>query len=269
MVKKLLKHEIIAYSRTILPIYIILLGVAVLTRFVQFFESDTISYNIVNTSSIVMLVVASVVCAVMSYFVGITRFYKNLFTNEGYLTLTLPVTTAQHIFTKSIVAVMFNILSVVAIAVSVLVATLGDVANEIIKAVAYLIKLFFKTAEVNGAFYAVEIITVLLISIFSSYLLFYACISVGQLAKKNRVLAAFGAYFAHYIITQIIGTIFVIVFSAFVDTDLYYNIIDYIELHPHTSLHIGICLFGAFYIGVGLIYYAIAHRIMTRKLNIE
>ena len=38
------------------------------------------------------------------------RFYKNLFSDEGYLTLTLPVTRGQHLFSKTIVGTAWCLL---------------------------------------------------------------------------------------------------------------------------------------------------------------
>lgn len=36
----------------------------------------------------------------------IQRFYKNLLGSEGYLMFTLPVTVSQHLFSKTIIAVV-------------------------------------------------------------------------------------------------------------------------------------------------------------------
>ena len=83
MVRKLIKHEMNAFARSMLPMEIILLGMAVLTRFVQLFETESSAYNTVRTSSIVMFVIAIVVCLVMTVVVSIRRFYVNLFSSEG------------------------------------------------------------------------------------------------------------------------------------------------------------------------------------------
>ena len=102
MVKKLIKHEFIAYSRSLLPIELALIGIAIVLRFIQFFENQTTGYSILFGSAIFAFCAAIVVCLVMTFIVAIQRYYKNLFKSEGYLTLTLPVTHSQHIFTKKI-----------------------------------------------------------------------------------------------------------------------------------------------------------------------
>ena len=44
-------------------------------------------------------------------------------------------------------------------------------------------------------------------------MLYYACISIGQTAKKNRILLAIGVYYIYTIIVQVISTVFSVVFS--------------------------------------------------------
>lgn len=44
MVKKLMKYELASYMRSLLPFQLILLGIALLHRFVQLFENDGDAY---------------------------------------------------------------------------------------------------------------------------------------------------------------------------------------------------------------------------------
>ena len=80
MVKKLLKYEFISYLRTLVPMYIILFAIGALNRFVQLFENDHFSYDIVFNSSLTAFIVSIIVCIVMTVVMGIVRFYKNLYT---------------------------------------------------------------------------------------------------------------------------------------------------------------------------------------------
>ena len=52
MVKKLLKQEMIYYIRSILPVYVILIGIAVMGRVIHIFESDHWIYSMVANSSL-------------------------------------------------------------------------------------------------------------------------------------------------------------------------------------------------------------------------
>ena len=269
MVKKLFKHEFIAYMRALLPMHLILLGVACLTRFVYFFEEETTIFNIIGTSSIIALVVASVVCLVMTFFNVITRFYKNMFTNEGYLSFTLPVTVDQHILVKVITGCLFIIFSLIFIVVAVLTASAGVLAVELIKAGVYLLKFLAEQIGSGFAGYVVEAIILALVTVISGILLFYACIALGQLSNKNRKIAAIGVYFGYYFVFQIFGTIMIILFSELQGSPLFISIVNFIDTHPKATIHIG------FWIGIvwtailGLVYYAITRYIMKNKLNLE
>jgi hypothetical protein len=139
MVKKLFKHEFLAYMRALLPMHLIMLGIAALTRFVYIFEEDSTMFNIIGTSSVIALVVSCLVCLVLSGVNIITRFYKNMFTHEGYLSFTLPVTVEQHIFVKLVTGVAIIFANILFIIVGVCIATAGELTVEIFKAMFWLL----------------------------------------------------------------------------------------------------------------------------------
>lgn len=269
MVKKLFKHEILSYTRNLFPIYLILLVISALTRFIFIFESDRTVFEIISVSSIVALVVGCVVCLLMTYVYIITRFYKNLFSNEGYLSFTLPVTPAQHIGVKLLVGVGLIFCSVLVVLSAILISTAGEVTFEIFKSVGYLANLFAEELGNHFIFYVIEIAFMLVFSIFQSILLIYACISIGQLSRKNRVLAAVGVFFIYYIIVQVISTVFLVAMSLLSATDFYAKIIEWISQNYYAYIHIMFC-FSIVLSGVlSLVYYFITHHIIKKKLNLE
>lgn len=269
MVKKLFKHEFDAYKRFLLPVYLILLAVSVFTRILYFFETDTTVFRIISVSSIIALVVTSVVCIILTFVNIITRFYKNLFTNEGYLSFTLPVTTEQHIFVKLTVGVVAAISSLVSVIIGVCIATAGEMTVEIFKVVGYFFKKVPPLFDGHFWFYFVEVILIVLLALVVSILLFYSCIAIGQLSKKNRVLAAVGAYFGYYLIEQVLGTIFIIVFYALQDTGFYTTILKFMEKNSYEFIHIVLAISFVIYALLALLFFFITNRIIKKKLNLE
>lgn len=269
MVRKLMKYDILNFVRKLLPIQIALLLVACMTRFIQFFEADTTAYNITIVSSGIILGVFILVCMIMTVWFGITRFYKNLFTSEGYLSFTLPVTPAQHIFSKLVTFIIFNAITVVVSILAVCIATAGDVCTEIFKALAYLLDMYNDTLGTDGTFYIIEALIFIFVATVNSMLVFYACISIGQLAKKSRAGMAFVAYLVYYFISQAVGTVFTIIFSALANTSFMEKIVEFLEKYPHESVHIffggAICL----ELILGVVYFFISLIIIRRKLNLE
>lgn len=270
MVKKLIKYEFFAYLQTLLPMQLIMIGIAVLCRFIQLFESDDISYNIVFVSSVVAVVISVLVSFVMTMVYGITRFYKNLFTSEGYLSFTLPVTPSQHIVSKLLMLIIATFITLFSVLVTVAIATAGDVFVELVKVVNYLLNsLCEEFGVVNIIFIAIEIFLIFVIGLISQYLLCYGCISIGQLANKNRVLAAFGVYFGYYLFTQLIGTIFVVITTALVNNFDFYIVTDFVNTYPKTSMHLFLTFFIVFYAVLSFVYYLVTKKVITNRLNLE
>ncbi len=223
MVKKLYKHEFAYYLRSMLPVYGILLAIAAMSRIIFIFEADNTVYEIISSIAVLSYVLAIVAALVMTMVFTITRYYRHLFTSEGYLSFTLPITPTQHILTKLNAAVVFHLLSVLVVIVSACIITSGDVLVEVIKAIDYIFgelpavfaKEFRDTTaaqwQVNFWLFVIEFIVLIIAAYIYQMLLFYSCITVGQMFNKNRILAAVGVYFGYYMATQAVGTVFVIV----------------------------------------------------------
>lgn len=269
MVKKLFKHEMLSYIRIWLPMNLILLGIAILGRIVRFFENDSTVYNIVNISSITIYVIGIIAAVGITLVLGIIRFYKNLFSGEGYLTFTLPVTSSQHIAVKTITAAAFQIFTLLSVLVSLAVMTAGDVLPEVIKAVNYLMKLIWGGVGFHLPLYITEAVLLVVLVTHVQLLFYYTCISIGQLFRKNRILAALGVYFGFYIITQILGTlaiIFVTLFSEMLDMEAVGR---FIEQHQIGFIHGVFGIIALVALILGAIYFIVIRTIISRHLNLE
>ena len=265
MVKKLFKHEIHAMWRSMAPIWVVLLGVSVLGRLIHLFETDNVIYNIVSSSAVLFYMVALVACIVCPFIFAVTRFYRNMFSGEGYLTFTLPVTTGQHLWVKLIVAVATQVVTLVAAALSVIVVTFGDMTVEIGKAIWYLFKMSVKEWGAHFPLFAVEFVLLVLVMLTMEILLFYGCICIGQQISKHRVLGAVGAYFAIYAIDQAIGTVLVII-ASFMDWEPL--VVAMVE-HPFATIHIFLCAGIVWAVLRGALFFVISHWLMSRRLNLE
>lgn len=269
MVKKLFKHEINAYLRIMLPVYGCLMIVAILGRFIQLFETDTTAYGIINGSSIFAYVVGVLICFGFSTIFSVVRFYKNLFTGEGYLTFTLPATPTQHLLVKLLTSLLFGFTSTIVVIISFMAITAGDVFNEVIKALAYMAKIYIPKIGFHIWFYLLEAVILLILMASFGCLLYYTCISIGQLSKKNRVLCAVGVYIGYYFITQILGTIFMVVMTFIATTPFMEAIIEFATNHTYAFVHIILCVLIIFTAVISLVCFIITRYIMTKKLNLE
>ncbi len=269
MVKKLIKHEFMALSRMLVPMYIILLGISLVTRIIAFFETDTVIYDIIFGMAVTVLSIALVVSLVYTTVSCIIRFYRNLFSKEGYLTFTLPVSVNAHILTKLFAAVVAYIASLAVVFIAFCIATSGELLVELFKAAGYLLGEAGEILGANLGLYIAETALMLFVSLCAGMLLFYACMCIGQLAKRSRVLLALGVYFGYYYLTQIIVTLGIVFMTVFQDSELFKNIAEWIALNPEATGHIALLAPTVFYAIMGGIYYLIAHTIMKKKLNLE
>ena len=273
MVGKLMKYDFQSFFRLLLPVQLILIGIAGLNRIVQIFENDTGAYTTVFISSVVLLVIACVVALVMSYVVGIVRFYQGLYSSEGYLSHSLPVTSAQHIWSKLIVSLLFECGTLLAIFIAVNVATVGDVGVELYKAGGYLAKEFFAQVHFNGALYLIEWLLIFLVGLASSFLMMYFCISIGQLVNRKKILLAFGVLFGLYVLGQIFATIVIIMGPLMLNNEairtFLQGIFDWAAAHSRAAIHIGSLLVLLGQTILGFVYFLITERIMTKRLNLS
>ena len=265
MVKKLFKHEVHALWRSMMPIWAMLGGFSVLGRLIQLFEQDSVAYNIISGSAAFFYAVSLIACIVCPFVFAVTRFHRNLFSGEGYLSFTLPVTTEQHILVKLLVAVITELTTLIAAALSVIIVTFGEMTVEIGKAIWYLFKLSMREWGAHLPLYMIEAGIGLIVLFAVETMLFYTCICIGQQSKKNRTLAAVGVYFGIYALQQVIGTI-----ALLIGTEIDWEPLGiWVAEHPFGTVHLALC--GSIVLAalVGGLFYFISHRLISRRLNLE
>ena len=272
MVKKLLKYEFAAMLRKILPLALIVLGTALLNRIIQFFESDNSTYQVLFWSSAVLLFISCVVLLVGTLWITVSRFYKNIYTSEGYLTLSLPVTADQHLFTKLLTAVCCSLISILVCFAGAALAMAGDVLVEVFKTWRFLFRQAVMFAgKGNIAFYSVEFIILWFVSSIKTILILYACVSLGQLGKKNknRPARAVGFFFIYYFAVQTLATIAMIIFAALGVSGVLDRIMEWVSLHSEATTHLMLCFAVLWGIGFSVLYYWVNRHVLTKKLNLE
>lgn len=118
MLGKLLKHEFRYYAKRYIPFAAIILAVAVVLSIMTRVSGGEGAYELMYSDMeesdafyviYMMLVsvwgIATSVLTIYVFYGGISRFEKNLFSDEGYLMNTLPVKSSQLILSKFIGAV--------------------------------------------------------------------------------------------------------------------------------------------------------------------
>lgn len=148
------------------------------------------------------------------------HFYKTMYTDEGYLTHTLPVTKHQILVSKILNSGIWVLLVILGIylSVTVLVASMigafipegytwGEVWNMILPEWdAMWDKLFRETFGMSVGGYFGLVLVMSVITPFTSIIILFGAISIGQLFTKHRVLMAIVSYIGILIINSLIGS---------------------------------------------------------------
>lgn len=193
---------------------------------------------------LVFCAIAVCVYLVAIQVLSLYRFYKHKFTDEGYLTFTLPVTVPQIFWSSFLSMLLWLVISVaVAAGVVALVVLVGKARGTLINTallheLAQMLPIIFEDliplGEVIPASYLVAMGLQALVAPFYALFIPMACITIGAvLAKKHKILASFGIYYGvNFVIGNLssVASIFPMLFLPDGGVLSYYTVSAYLEL---------------------------------------
>ena len=199
------------------------------------------------------------------------RYYKNLFTDEGYLTFTLPVKRQSILNSKIFLGLSTSVLSSTVITIDTIIVTLISYRSEIFtqqffKDVMDFAKDFFDYKYYYFFFiYLIEALVILLLVVLASILFAYACIAVASVVvKKAKILVAIGIYYGATSIISFILTIFYL----FGITSLFDLLFELSELATLNSVWILLLMIIFVLCAVCCLLYYVTHWCLDKKLNL-
>lgn len=252
MFTKLLKHEFRNTSRSLglFSIAVLLVGVFgfIMSLIINTNESirNSEAYNILFTPILVLVVLSFVGYAFSSVIILYKQFYKSKFTDEGYLTFTLPVTTHQLLLSSILNVVIWGIITVVVLAVSIILMAAPSIAAQ---SSSY-------TSDFNFSIWDSLDFLILMESIASlaySLILPFLSITLGSLwAKKRKLGAAFCiGYGINMIVSFLTNILQILEFTVDAPVDFLF-----------TTTRIVIL------ISIGIGGYFLMHYLIDKKLNL-
>ena len=196
MFLKLMKQDIRATARIMVPVYAAAIVLAVFTRVLDLLPQDNAFMSVLAGLVGVLFSLAMSATVVASFVLMIWRFHKNYMTDEGYLMFTLPVSTAELIFSKLLVAIAWFACSALVVSIATLIVGSGGhisfVGFDSIPAE--------ELRSVSAA-----VVTATLVAGVTFCLMLYACMAIGQSFRRRKTLMAVVFFFVFYIISQIVG----------------------------------------------------------------
>ncbi|MBE6933128.1 MAG: hypothetical protein E7464_07105 [Ruminococcaceae bacterium] len=275
MLSKCLKHEFRATYALILPI---LLGVLVFSGITGLTSTALYSADSPTVLEIIA-VFAQLIFNIMvgAASIGVTivcvlRYWRSFHSDEGYLTMTMPVSTHTHIFSKLIVAEIWLLVTVLVLYLASIIANVG-LFQEVFSAVedvemAGIADEVVDIAEMRQVFlFLLLCLIILVVSPAAGLLQMYAAISLGHSFNKYKKLLS--VVFI-YVFNQVLGILYFIpmlllLVKAFENEAIFFA--DFNTVMSGMNIFMVVLLVLSILQGVG--FYFMTHYFLNKKLNLQ
>ncbi len=210
------------------------------------------------------------------------RFYKSMYSDEGYLANTLPVTRHQLLGSKVIVGGLWYLIVELAVAVSAIALvvsffacilsasgesySLWEILHELFSedGLAELFRMFEEELDLDMLQYMAVSLISSLVSTFAAVVILFGALTIGQLSRKYKVMMGIVAYFVINVVMSILQWVVSTVYTTTYTLGVMRG--DYmgnISVDGVMLINLALSLAAA----VGL-YFA-SHYILSQKLNLE
>ena len=208
MLRKLMKHELRATGRIMLPMFLLVLitavGANISTR--TLLEMDSGVLNVLGLIIMTAFALAIAAVCIMAFVLMIQRFYKNLLQDEGYVMMTLPVSVHQHVISKLLVSMLWFVLSAVVVAAAffILAYEVGIVTDIFTGLKKLLTEMGAAEYYFDAAAFVVEFTVLLFFGCVASCLNIYLAMAIGHSFANRKLLMSVVAYFVIQFALEII-----------------------------------------------------------------
>ncbi len=233
------------------------------------------SYSVLQDIAELGIVVCCIGLAifyVLSEILVFMRFYKNFYTDEGYLTFTLPVKKSQLLNSKTLMSLIVYVATALVLVFDVVLMFSVGIGDEIFKD--YIIRDILRTIreiiDIVGLYipvYMIEAVILFVALRVLSALSIFICLTISAvIVRKHRVLAAIGIYYL------LGGAV-----TGFVQTVLlrynFYRVFERLSELEKPQVLCSVMLIGFLVIGVAVAVstalYMAQNWLLDKKLNLE
>jgi hypothetical protein len=202
MFGKLVKHEFRATARIIPFVFLV-------TVFLALVHILTVRLNlgILANLSFVLVIIMCFAQVAVTVILIVWRYYKSLYSNEGYLTHTLPVTPSKHLWSKLLVGASWYLAATLLSFGTIAAVISSDIQMKDTVTYDKIVQLM--GVQNNQVAFWVFVAVMLLIGVVQTLTEAYFAITVGSVSKLHK-LGIGGPvliFFAEYIGLQIINSI--------------------------------------------------------------
>lgn len=207
MLRKLIKYDKKALRKISVSMFLVALIAGALSGICNRFMDKVSEYLVIemllSLINIISLFALAASMLVVIVFVAL-RFYRNFYTDEGYLTFTLPVRRTQLMFSKAFVGFFAIVKQLIAIlgGVAIILALVWDKTTDetavtsLAEIIIVAIRQLWAADAKMFVIYAVEGFVGILAYLLFDLMLVYLCISLASvIVKKARIAVAIAIFY--------------------------------------------------------------------------
>lgn len=274
MLKKLLKYDLKWTYKILNIIYVLSIIFAIITRLLIELNSPTSILKDIIKSSLALKITLEIargiaITILINIMVNtiirlILRFKNNLFSDEAYLTHTLPIPKKTIYLSKVLNAIIISLTSIFVIIISLTIMYYSKENIEIIK----------NTLSITASIYnstVIRLILVLFLVVFTQLTLIimivYSAILLGYSKSDKRIIKSVTYGIISYLITQILVLLIVYIIGLFDPSIM--QVFTSNTVKDITILKKLMYIIITIYLLFNIIYYYIGQRILKQGINID
>ena len=207
MLGKLLKYEIPAMGRKLLPLYAAWAATALLLGLTTQSAESKNEFMVVISALLYTAIATTIL--VMTIILIVQRFSNSLLGDEAYFNHVLPVSVAEHIGNKAISATLWIFVTIMVAMLTGILIGIGAliVSGEFIS-LRELIRGFYEIElPKHFGLYVIEVLLLGITGIVKTIMQIYAAITIGHQVPNRTTLASIGAYILIMIFESSVGRI--------------------------------------------------------------
>ncbi len=217
----------------------------------------------------------------MVIFLGI-RFYRSMYTDEGYLSHTLPVTANQLFLSKVLVSGIWYLLIMIGIGISVVALVLsttigmlnirdvhnalaeygGNIWTFLAEGISQIADIYQNEMGINLLHYMVTVTITFLAGPFITMITLFGALTIGQLSSKHKGLMGILTYAGLTMISSLIGST---VQSALMFSSNMVSRPSGFTLSVNSAYDINVLVS----LLIAAIMYGVSYYILNKKLNLD
>ena len=205
MLGKLLKYEIPAMGRKLLPLYVAWAATALFLGLTTQAAESKNEFMVV-ISALLYTAIATAIF-VMTIIMIVQRYSNSLLGDEAYFNHVLPVTVSEHIGNKAISATLWIFVTILVAVFTGLLIGIGAVivSGEFIS-LRELIQSFYQIdLPKHFGMYVIEVLLLTITGTVKTIMQIYAAITIGHQVQNRTTLASIGAYILILIFESSVG----------------------------------------------------------------